>query len=123
MDESHEVERANRIVEILAKNPRVNQIVADARLFDELRTHPAWKRLYEMVRNDKEKVLGKIAKRVLGPEKNWPSPAEVAYYRGFYQGAIFVLSHPEHAERNLESAAKAAWTMFGDEFDQEEDVA
>ena len=51
-----DLERANAIVEKLAKNPRVQQIVADARMFDELRTHPAWQRLYEMVRNDKERV-------------------------------------------------------------------
>jgi hypothetical protein len=82
--------------------------------------HPGWQRLYEMVRNDQERVYAKISKRVLGPEKNWPTPAEVAYYRGFYQGAIFVLSHPEHAERNLEQAAKAAWTMYGDESNEED---
>lgn len=124
MDELREVEVANGIVERLAKNPRVQQIVADARIFDELRMNPAWQRLYSMVRNDQEKVYAKISKRVLGPKDNWPTPEEVAYYRGFYQGAIFVLSHPEHAEKNLEKAAKTAWLMYGEEAtDNEEDEA
>ena len=118
----NDVERANAIVERLAKNPKVQQIVADARMFDELRTHPAWQRLFEMVRNDEERVNKKLFKRFLKPSAEWPTPEEIAYYRGFYQGAIFVLSHPEHAERNLEQAAKTAWTMYG-EPDQEEDVA
>ena len=112
----NEVERANEIVERLAKNPKVQQIVADARMFDDIRQHPGWQRLFEMVRIDQERVERKLAKRVLsGPAKNWPTPEEVAYYRGFYDGAIFVLSHPEHAEKNLERAAKVAWAMYGDE--------
>lgn len=119
-DVAEDVARANRIVEKLAQNPRISQIVADARLFDHLREDPAWQRLYSMVQADADKTMSKLSRRVLGPAKNWPTPDEVAYYRGFYQGAIFVLSHPEHAERNLEQAAKAAWAMYGDEVESEE---
>lgn len=115
-----ELDRANEIVAHLAKDPRVQQIVADARLFDELRTHPAWQRLYEVVRRDQEKVYEKISRRILGPKSKWPTPEEIAYYKGFYQGAIFVLSHPEHAENNLAKAAKTAWAMYGDEADDQE---
>jgi hypothetical protein len=115
-----DLERADDIVEHLARDPKVQQIVADARMFDELRTHPAWRRLFEIVRIDQEKMYAKISKRVLGPAKNWPTPEEVAYYRGFYQGAIFVLAHPEHAEKNLERAARVAWTMYGGETDDQE---
>lgn len=116
-----DVERADRIVEKLARDPKVQQIVADARLFDELRTHPAWHRLYDMVRADQERVYGKLAARFIKRSELWPTPEEVAYYRGFYQGAIFVLSHPEHAEANLEKAAKVAWRLYGDEQDDQED--
>lgn len=49
-----------------------------------------------------------ILKRLMGPQKNWPSTEEIAYHKGFYEGAIFVLAHPEHAEQNLEKAARIA---------------
>lgn len=117
---SSELDRANAIVERIAKDPRVQQIIADARMFDELRTHPAWARLYDMVRADQDRVYGKLAKRFLKRSELWPTPEEIAYYRGFYTGAVFVLSHPEHAEANLEKAAKVAWTLYGDEEDDQE---
>lgn len=119
-DNAADVSRANSIVERLAKNPRISQVIADARMFDKLREDPAWQRLFEMVQADRERTFKKIAKRIFGPKKNWPEPEEIAYYRGFYAGAIFVLSHPEHAERNLEQAAVAAWAMYGDENETEE---
>lgn len=119
-DNGYDVQRANEIVERLNKNPRIAQIVADARLFDTLRQDPAWRRLFDAVTQDRERVFARITKRLFGPRKNWPEPEEVAYYRGFYAGAIFVLSHPEHAEKNLEQAATVAWAMYGDDLQDEE---
>lgn len=107
----NELERADRIVERLAQDPKVQQIVADARLFDSLRTEPGWQRLWSMVNAKRDTWMLNVSKRFMGAQKNWPKPEEIAYHQGFYKGAFFVLAHPEHAEKNLESAARTAWAM------------
>jgi hypothetical protein len=117
-----DVERANRIAErLLETNPKVAKIVADARLFDSLRTDPGWQRLFERVRAKEGKWMQSVLNRLMGPKRNWPEPTEIAYYQGFYQGAVFVLAHPEHAEANLERAARLAWIM-SEEDDPTEEV-
>lgn len=117
-----EVERANRISDhLLRTNPKIAQVAADARLFDSLRTSPGWQRLYEHVQAKQGKWMQSILSRLMGPKKRWPEPEEIAYHQGFYQGAIFVLAHPEHAEANLERAARVAWAMTYED-DQPEEV-
>lgn len=116
-----EVERANRIVDrLLREDPRVAQVVADAQLFDSLRTSPGWQRLFEHVSAKRDKWMQTIFKRMMGPKKNWPEPDEIAYHKGFYEGAIFVLAHPEHAEANLERVARIAWAMSYEDDQPEE---
>lgn len=111
METPNDLERANRIAELLERDPKIQAIVADARLFDSLRSNAGWQRLYERTLSRKARWMEAINKRFMGPKKNWPEPEEIAYYQGFYQGAIFVLAHPEHAEENLERAARLAWMM------------
>ena len=53
-------------------------------------------------------------------EGTLPTPEEIAYHRGFYEGAFFVLVHPEVAEENLEKAARTAWRLYGDDDTEEE---
>lgn len=110
------------VAELLKKNPKIAAVVKDARLFDTLRTNPAWMRLFERVTAKRGRWMDDIAKRFMGPEKFWPQPTEIAYYQGYYEGAMFVLSHPEHAEANLERAARIAWALSQD-IEQEEDLA
>ena len=106
-----EVSRADRILAELSDDPRVAQVVADAHLFDELRSNPGWQRLFDRVAARKAKWMSSLCTRLMGPQKLWPKPEEIAYYQGFFQGAVWVLAHPEHAERNLERAAERAWMM------------
>lgn len=120
MSDITDVQRADMIVERLAKDPRVQQIVADARMFDHLRSEPGWQRLFSMVQAKKGKWMESISTRLMGPKKQWPQPDEIAYYQGFYQGAVFVLAHPEYAEANLERAAQVAWAMSFDDADDED---
>jgi hypothetical protein len=112
---SLEVARTDAIIERLMKDParaeRINQIVADARLFDGLRENAGWQRLYERVLSKKSRCMQYVLDRFMGPSKNWPAVEEIAYYQGFYQGAVFVLAHPEHAEENLERAARIAYVL------------
>lgn len=120
---AREVERTDEIIAKLMKDPqratRINQIVADARLFDSLRENAGWQRLYERVLSKKARWMQYVLDRFMGPKKNWPEPTEIAYYQGFYQGAVFVLAHPEHAEENLERAARIAYVMS---YEEEEEV-
>lgn len=115
-----DTERANRVLEHVSKDPKMSQVVADARLYDSLRENPGWRRLYETVSIKKGKWMDSITKRLMGPKKQWPEPEEIAYYRGFYEGAFFVLVHPEVAEQNLERAARVAWRLYGDDQEVEE---
>ena len=116
----NEVERANRIAERVLKNPKNAQVVADARLFDSLRNDPGWQRLFEMVSAKKDKWMQDVLDRFMGQKKRWPDPTEIAYHKGFYEGALFVLAHPEHAEANLERVARVAWSMSYEEDNPEE---
>lgn len=118
-----ETERAQRIADRLLKtNPKVAQVVADARLFDSLRSDPGWQRLFEHVKAKQGKWMQSILDRMMGPKKRWPEPEEIAYHQGFFQGAVFVLAHPEHAEANLERAARIAWAMsYEEDTDQPEE--
>ena len=108
----NETERASRIADrLLRDNPKVAQVVADARIFDKLRTDPAWQRLFEHVSAKRDRWMKTILDRFMGQKRFWPEPEEIAYHKGFYEGAVFVLAHPEHAEKRLEQAARIAWAM------------
>lgn len=96
----------------ILKDPKIQHIVRDARLFDGLRTNEAWQRLHQMVGAKREKWMQAMLSRLMGPKRGWPSTEEIAHHQGFYQGAMFVLEHPEHAEKSLERAATLAWAML-----------
>jgi hypothetical protein len=116
----HDVERANRVMERAAQDPKIQQVIADARLFDALRNDPGWRRLFDIVAAQKRKWMEELARRLMyGPK---PSPEEIAYHRGFIEGAYFVLVHPEVAEANLEKAARIAWRLAGDDDEDTEEV-
>lgn len=104
-------DRLDRVANEILKDPRIQNIVKDARLFDSLRENEAWKRLHQMVEAKREKWMRGVTLRFMGPKRNWPAPEEIAYYQGFYEGAIYVLRHPEHAEKSLERAATMAWAL------------
>lgn len=117
----NDTERANRVLEKAALDPKMQQVIADARLYDALRENPGWRRLYEMVTAKKGRWMDSITKRLMGPKNRWPEADEIAYHRGFYEGAFFVLVHPEVAEDNLERAARVAWRLYGEDDQEVED--
>ncbi len=117
-DLTSEISVAELIKERMAKDPRVRQVVADAHVFDDLKQMPGWRRLYETVKADKGKVMQEMAARLMKGDK--PSSEEIEFYRGFYQGAVYVLEHPAQAERNLERAARTAWLLAQDATQAEE---
>lgn len=104
---------ADLVAERAKKNPKVRQTIRDAHLFDSLKESEAWKRLAELVRADRERFFAKIAKRLMRGEP--VSKEEIDFHRGFYQGAEWVIGHPEEAEASLERAARRAWRMAQEE--------
>ena len=111
---------SDHVYDEILNDPKIQRIVKDARLFDSLRENEAWKRLYQMTKAKHDRWMAAIARRFMGPQSGWPSSEEIAYYQGFYQGAMFVLEHPEHAEASLERAATLAWAMIQER--EEEDA-
>ncbi len=118
-----ELERELTVAEFVAdrlkKDPKIQRIVADAHIFDELRQNPGWRRLYEKVVVDKQRVTNEVARRLMAGGK--VSAEEIAYYRGFYQGAVYVLEHPAQAEKSLERAANVAWLLVQAELEKEKE--
>ena len=101
------------IADFIAKksleDPKVKKIVQDAQLFDELRTSAAWQRLWQFANHERDRIKKVVSDHLWRGDT--VTPAEVAYYRGFAQGMIWVLAHPEHAEVALERAAKRAFIL------------
>ena len=108
---SVELNVADMVADRMRQDPKVAKIVADAHLFDGLKEHQGWKRLYERVMAQKDRYMLEIAKRLIRPGAQPPSSEEIAYQQGFYQGAVWLVSHPALAEQNLERAARLAWLM------------
>ena len=103
------------VADLLARralaDPNVQRVVLDAHLFDALRRDPGWQRLYDKAKHEKARVQKSLMDR-MWEGKDIPTPEEIAYYKGFMQGTIWVLAHPEHAEKRLESAAREAWKII-----------
>ncbi len=118
---STELSAAEFVSERMKRDPKIKAIVADAHLFDDLRQNAGWKRLYDRVVVDKQRVTNEVASRLMAGEKI--GPEEIAYYRGFYQGAVYILEHPAQAEKRLERAARTAWLLVQSEIDNQTEEA
>jgi hypothetical protein len=108
------VPEREELTDLVAKrakeNPRVQAIVDEARLYDGLKENEAWQRLARRVNDQRERFTIGIARRLMSGQK--VSDEEIAYNRGFYYGAEWILKHPEEAEKSLEHAALGAWRML-----------
>lgn len=114
-----EMEIADLIADRMRRDPKIATIVSDAQMFDQLQQDPGWRRLFEKVKADKERIERSLAKRMFS-RKERPSDEEIAFYQGFYQGAVFVLGHPDKAMENLERIARIAWTLVQAEVNDDE---
>lgn len=103
--------RADRILAELADDPKVQAVAADARMFSELRDQPGWQRLYSLVKGKRDRWMLSVAKEFMAEPERWPKPMEINFHRGYYFGALWIVSHPEQAERTLERTARRAWLM------------
>ena len=102
------------------RDPKVKAIVEDVKLFDDLRAHAGWRRLYSKVLENRAGCLLSISRRLMAGES--VSEREIAHSRGFYEGALWVIEQPEVAERDLERAARMAWAKAQLELSTEEEL-
>lgn len=110
---------ANWLGQRAKTDPKLQRVVENAHLFDDLRSHPGWKKLFELAERQKDKFLEDITRRIWATPASPPSVEEIEFHKGFHQGAQWVLRHPEWALTNLQKAARAAWLL---EQGQEEDA-
>lgn len=89
------------------RDPAVQRIVDDVRLFDGLHEHAGWRRLREIVKDNKSRFLRRLAERLMAGQK--VESDEIAFHRGFYFGAEWIIGHPEEAIKSLEDAARKAY--------------
>lgn len=100
----------------MAKSPGTARIVQDAQLYDELKQHPAWRRLHEHVEADEDRFFGTLSRRLMAGED--VSQREIDFHRGWYRACKWLLAHPEQAMDNLEKAAKSALLLMELELEQ-----
>ena len=101
----------------MAASPGTAQIVHDAQLYDELKQHPGWRRLYEHIEAEEEGFARGLAKRLMAGEN--VSQREVDFHRGFFRACKWVVGHPEQAMGSLERAARQALLLMELELEQE----
>jgi hypothetical protein len=96
------------VIERATADPNVRRIVDDVRLFDGLHDHVGWRRLREIVKENKRTFLRRFAERLMAGEE--VGSDEIAFHRGFYMGAEWITGHPEEAIKSLEQAAVRAYS-------------
>jgi hypothetical protein len=103
------VDTADVLARRAQEDPKVQKIVERAHRFSGLKENPAWAELYEEVKRKKKNYMEGFARRLMAGEL--VDQREIDYHRGFYQGAVWILAHPEEAEAALERAARNAWLI------------
>lgn len=81
--------------------------------FEALKSTGAWIYLKRAVEDYKDRVLASITRRIWSGEKI--EHAQIAHTRGFYEGALFVVSYPDQVAESLERAAEEAWRAVREE--------
>lgn len=126
-DEEFAEEVAAYFVKRAKRDPKLQELIERANLFDDIKAHPGWRKLHDMARGQKDRFFDGVVARMWAKPPELPAIEEVAYYQGFYQGAMWVLAHPEMAEHSLYQAARAAYLLSQgrdpEEDDEEEDNA
>lgn len=115
-----EIQLADYVAARAERDPRIRAIVHDAQMLEDLRESIGWRRLLEQVKERKEHFMLALAKRLMAGGEDIPTEAEIAFHRGWYAGAVFVLTKPEQAMENLERAARIAWMLGKEELMAEE---
>lgn len=91
---------------------RLDRLRQEVEAFGSLREHVGWQRLLKRTIAQKEEWFEKLARKIAsGQPLDEKFQRQVDYDRGWYDGAIYVLRHPELSEEALESALAVAWAL------------
>ncbi len=82
-------------------------MISDVRKLDHLRDDPGWQTLKRRVAEQKDRFMLGIARGLMAGKM--PKPEEVAYRRGYFQGALDTVEAPEKVAQSLERAAIEAY--------------
>jgi hypothetical protein len=91
------------------KDPKVRALVRDVQMYDGLQELPGWRHLCIKIKEQEEKLWAPIVSRLKRGEVI--DQREIDHHRGFIEGAVFAVTHPEVADQNLELAARMAWVV------------
>lgn len=94
------------------EDPKVQSIVVDAQLFNDLTEMPGWKRLRERVERQRENFIRRLGERLFSGERHEDLQREIDYERGFFDGVEYFSGTPEKAMGNLEKTAEAAYRRY-----------
>ena len=97
------------VAEKAAKDPKIQQVLADVRLLDHLREDAGWRMLFRRVEEQKEGFLRLLAKRLMTGKE--VSQREIDFMRGYYSGALDTANKPAKAAADLEKAAREAYAQ------------
>lgn len=102
-------ELADFVAERARSDPKVQQVIQEAALFDGLLQNPGWKRLRNRLESSKDNFMLSLASRLMKGEK--VDQRELDFKRGWFKGAEAMILTPEQAEVSLEAAAAEAWRL------------
>lgn len=102
------------------KDPKVRALIKDVQMYDGLQEHIGWRHLRNKIKEQEEGLWAPIVRRLKRGEVI--DQREIDHHRGFIEGAVFAVMHPEVVDSNLETAARLAYMIGSMEIEGEEDA-
>jgi hypothetical protein len=87
-------------------------------MYDGLQETVGWRHLCKKIKEQEETLWAPIVRRLKRGEVL--DQREIDHHRGFIEGAVFAVTHPEVADQNLELAARMAWVAGLRDYEAEE---
>lgn len=98
---------AAHALDLARSDPDVALLIADVKNLDHLQQDPGWQTLFRRVTEQKAKFMLSVARGLMAGR--FPDKEELAFKRGYFQGALDTVSVPTSVAESLERAAIAAY--------------
>jgi hypothetical protein len=108
---------ADYVAEKAKKDPAVRALIKDVQMYDGLQEHIGWRHLRNKIKEQEDGLWAPILRRLKRGEVI--DQREIDHHRGFIEGAVFAVTHPEVADTNLEKAARLAYMLGTREIEEE----
>ena len=93
--------------DLARSDPEIARKIQDVKNLDHLRDDAGWQSLYKRVLEQRGAFMIGIARGLMAGK--FPDREEVAYRRGFFEGALATVQAPASVAESLERAAIAAY--------------